>query len=136
MSQKFFNDGRYIFRTRKSAKAVWISLSRMHFFLKGIQKERKISARWITNILTYIDRWQKRVRMETTEKLLKIIPKVNKIPWKWAHKTKIRQEHWLKIFRRFIRIFECYTFNSIIEHRKIDKKFTKMYFVSLKFDSE
>ena len=45
---------------------------------------------------------------------------------KWAHKTEILQERWhikkrLKNYRRFIRVFECYSFNSILEYRKIGK---------------
>ena len=45
---------------------------------------------------------------------------------KWAHKTEIRQERWHikkaeNYYRRFKRIFECYSFNSILEYRKIGK---------------
>ena len=45
---------------------------------------------------------------------------------KWAHKTEIRQERWHvtkaeKNYRRFIRVFECYSFNSILDYRKIGK---------------
>ena len=43
-------DGRYTIW--EIAKAVGISLSRVHFVLKRILKVRKISARWIPHILT------------------------------------------------------------------------------------
>ena len=44
---------------------------------------------------------------------------------KWAHKTETRQERWhkqrSKNYRRFIRAFKCYLFNSILNYRKIGK---------------
>ena len=48
---------------------------------------------------------------------------------KWAHKMEIRQEGWhikrLKNCRRFIRVFECFSFISILEYRKIGKTLPK-----------
>ena len=55
---------------RDIAKAVGISLSRVHFILKV----RKISARWIPHILTDD---QKQVQVQTAKQLLKMFPKFN-----------------------------------------------------------
>ena len=52
---------------------------------------------------------------------------------KWAHKTKIRQEHRMKNYRRFIRVFECYSFNSILDYRKIIKILPKCCFFKIWF---
>ena len=44
---------------------------------------------------------------------------------KWAHKTEIPQERWhiaqAENNRRFIRVFECYSLNSILDYTKIGK---------------
>ena len=75
MSQKseiIESDGRYTIRD--IGKAVGISLSRVHFILKGILKLQKITARWIRYILTDD---QKRVRVKTSKQLLKMFPKFN-----------------------------------------------------------
>lgn len=66
------SDGRYTIRD--IAKAVGISLSRVHFILKRILKVRKISARWIPHILTDD---QKKVRVQTAKRLLKMFPNFN-----------------------------------------------------------
>ncbi|XP_062582211.1 histone-lysine N-methyltransferase SETMAR-like [Saccostrea cucullata] len=66
------SDGRYT--VRDIAKAVGISLSRVHFILKRILKVRKISARWIPHILTDD---QKKVRIQTAKRLLKMFPNFN-----------------------------------------------------------
>ena len=63
------SDGRYTIRD--IAKAVSISLSRMHFILKCILKVRKISARWISHILT---RWH--TSKKVTSANVKATPKI------------------------------------------------------------
>ena len=46
---------------------------------------------------------------------------------KWAHRTQIRQKRLhikkkrQKKYGRFILVFDCYSFNNILEYRKIDK---------------
>ncbi|XP_062593106.1 histone-lysine N-methyltransferase SETMAR-like [Saccostrea cucullata] len=64
------SDGRYTIRD--IAKAVGIS--RVHFILKRILKVRKISARWIPHTLTDD---QKKVRIQTAKRLLKMFPNFN-----------------------------------------------------------
>ena len=40
---------------------------------------------------------------------------------KWPHKTEIRQERWHIKKNEIIRVFECFSFNSILEYREIGK---------------
>ena len=51
---------------------------------------------------------------------------------KWAHKTEIRQERWqikkaekLLTIHEWMRVFEFYSFKSIMEYRKIGKRLRK-----------
>ena len=39
-------------------------------------------------------------------------------------------------YRRFISVFDSYSFYSVLEYRKIGKKIPRMYFVSSKYGSE
>lgn len=59
-------DSRYTIRD--ITKTVRILLSRLHFILKLILKERKISAIWILHILTDDQKW---VRVRNAIELLK-----------------------------------------------------------------
>lgn len=65
----FESDGRYTIRD--IAKAFSIVLLRVDFIFMCISKVRKMSARWIAQILTD-DRIQ--VRLQTTKQLLKMFP--------------------------------------------------------------
>ena len=63
------------FTVRDIARKVGISLSTVHLILKKYLKVRKISARWVSHLLT--DE-QKRQRVKVAKKLLQMFPKYDK----------------------------------------------------------